>query len=194
LIGVVGLYSIAAYLAMPFENVNTIDGLKTASDSAISNSYAKVTALIGITFLLLTVYSTSTLTSELQSRSFNLQLDDDDFVNLPIETHDSTDSHQQPFADVVYNMLPEEVTRQEQRVLCFTKTRKLIMDIVFPLDTSNRNFTATDYPTHWNIGDPLLWSAQEMLWHIYGQLPLRTVELEQRNISAIAKVSSFSFR
>jgi pyruvyl transferase EpsO len=147
-----------------------------------SLSFIRVVVLIGITFLILSTYSSATINAAIRAK-LSIRTDeeylmiDDDFDE---KTYLPTNIN-----NITYDTSPKEIERQELREQCFIKTRKLIMDTIFPLIPRNKNFTAVDFPLSWDLGYQQIWMGQERLWHIYGQFPLRMTAMGQRDIPSV---------
>ncbi len=151
-----------------------------------SISFIRIAVLIGVTFLILSTYSTATINAEIRSKLSNRT--DDEYLTIE-DDFDTKTYIPTNINNITYDTSPKELERQEQREQCFIKTRKLIMDTVFPLIPRNKNFTAVDFPMNWDLGYQQIWVGQERLWHIYGQFPLRMPAMNQRDIPSVEEVT-----
>lgn len=182
----IGLLATGAYLSSRSVRSNVRPSVAQAQRyEERSLSWVKVVALIGITFWVLSTYSSGTITAAIRNELGRRT--DEEFLTIDPDLDDNNFMASN-IKDIIYDTSPEEIKRQELRIQCFVKTRKQIMDTIYPLIPRDKNFMAVDFPLGWDLGYQQIWMGQERLWHIYGQFPLRMTELNQRDISSVQSV------
>ncbi len=66
-----------------------------------------------------------------------------------------------------------EGERKMYRLQCLHKTRSAYIEMLSPYFRRGRNYTILDYPNHWNLGDAFIYVGQDIMFSVYGQVPLR---------------------
>eukprot|EP00029_Vermamoeba_vermiformis_P007867 TRINITY_DN3526_c0_g1_i1.p1 TRINITY_DN3526_c0_g1~~TRINITY_DN3526_c0_g1_i1.p1 ORF type:complete len:733 (+),score=86.80 TRINITY_DN3526_c0_g1_i1:72-2270(+) len=183
LIASIGMLATGAYLSSPSVRSDVRPSvLRAQRFEDQSLSFVRVAVLIGVTFLILSTYSTATINAQIRSKLNNRP--DEEYLMID-EDFDEKTFIPTNINNITYDTSPKEIERQELREQCFIRTRKLIMDTVFPLIPRNKNFTAVDFPMSWDLGYQQIWMGQERLWHVYGQFPLRMPAMNQRDIPSV---------